>query len=69
MHPSFKSLIHTIMSGKLRMGYDLVTSTLPLIYSSNNRAIINKRHWSYPVVNLLVTRVPISRETSIHTLK
>jgi len=42
----------------------LITSTLGLTYYSYDRVIISKRHGGYPVINLVVTCVPISRETS-----
>jgi len=42
---------------------DFVPSTLGFTYYSHDRAIINKMHGK-PSCNLLVTRVPISRETS-----
>jgi len=65
MHHSFKFLIHTRLS-RVNYAYvnDLVTSTLGLTYHSNDRAIINKRHGGYSVINLLVTCVPMSGKTS-----
>ena len=63
MHPSFKSLMHTI--GRLDKSRidNLVTSTLGLTYYSHDRTIISKIHGGYQVINLL-TCLPVSRETS-----
>ena len=64
MHPSFKSLMHTI--GRLDKSRidNLVTSTLGFTYYSHDRTIISKMHGGYQVINLLVTCLPVSRETS-----